>query len=164
MRAGCTVSLALLISLGACGSDATTNRHDAKAVFQDALRALGRADLSTLHGLLTKRGRRTFMADLRAFRDGLELPSTAQVATRALIEARYPGEADARVQTARRGGPQAALALLVTVRPITIPEAPRREERSTDVQVFFYRDAQDVERAVHLLRDESGWLVDRLGF
>ena len=153
------------MSLCACGGEPPgTDRADAKSVFEGALRAYGRADLPALHGLLTARGRRQFMADLRTFRDSLSLPAQARVGTRELVEARFPGEGEARVDAARSGGPQAALTLLVSLRPVAVPEAPRREERGSGAQVFFYRDAQDVERAVHLIRDKSGWLVDRLGF
>ena len=160
MRGLTSFLMAVTLALTAgCGGDAGADRTDPAVVFRSGMIALAKGDLGALHGLLTPAGRRALLSDLRAFRDSLRLPAAARVGVGGPEDGR---PSDASVAAARQGRPADALALLIALRPVAVPAAPRNESHPGGARVYFYRDAQDVERRVVLVRGEAGWLIDRI--
>lgn len=159
--AGCWI---LLCVLTACGGDEPNERANPDFVFRAALSAFGENDLTRLRSLMTERGATAFDRDLRAFQEGLGLEGGAGASVVRAVEAAFPGQADAQIQTARDGSPRDLVALLLVLRPFRVPDTPTFEAQGETRRTYTYQDAQDVVRRVILVKQGETWAVDRLGF
>lgn len=148
-----------------CGGDegTATGRNDFRAVYQQAMDAVGTRDLQALWPLLTESGREGVKRELRQWQSMLAGGEGSELLRQRLRE-RMPDVTDEQVARVARGSLADAWRFFLTADPHPARPKPAGLEIAPNGRSvrMHYLGPNGTTREVRLVQRPSGWYVDLL--